>query len=104
MDLRGFAFSAARRARYIAVLINEVQELVIPVHGILHQNLRLAVASLRLLANVPATINEIQICLVIALKIQLLHFFGHFVLTAPWIQAEKALLARPQPNLGGSRR
>src|SRR6185369_9926721 len=79
MGLGRFAFSAAWRARYIAVFIDEVQELVITIDSVLHQHLGITVTALRLLANVPPTINEVQVCLVITLQVQLLNFFCHLV-------------------------
>src|SRR5216684_6159868 len=72
-----FAARTTRRTRYVAILVDEVEEVVVALDGFFHQHLGFALARLRLLADAAVPVQVIKIGLVIALEVQLLHLFRH---------------------------
>jgi prepilin-type processing-associated H-X9-DG protein len=76
-------FAAARhsgRAGNIAFFINEIQVLIIAIHGLVHHNLGFSIARFKFLANVAFLVQEVQVLRIIALQSKLFHFFRHGVL------------------------
>ena len=70
-------FGPAARASYVAVFVDEVKVLVIPFDRVGHENLGLAFAGLRLVADIALSVEIIKIIAVIALKIKLFNLFRH---------------------------
>src|SRR5256885_108363 len=71
------AAGGAARASDIAILVDEIQELVVALDRVRNQHFSLAFARLGLLADVALAIEEIEILLVIPFQIQLLNLFSH---------------------------
>jgi hypothetical protein len=70
-------FLAAGRTRYIALLIDEVEILVVALYGMFQQNLRFASAALRFVANIALTIDKVKEFFVVSLEFQLLDLLRH---------------------------
>src|ERR1051326_4270240 len=80
------AARSARRAGDVAFLVDEIQETVIALDSIFHQDLRVSLARLGLLAHVAAAVDVIEIVFVVPLQVQLLDFLGHGFPPTTWIR------------------
>src|SRR5579864_8320797 len=60
---------STRRARDIALLVNKVKILAVPLDGIGHQYLGCAFSGLRFPAHVALAINEVQVLLVVPFQV-----------------------------------
>jgi hypothetical protein len=78
-----FTAGHTRRARNVAVLINEVQELIIAINRVLHHHFGLAIARLGLLANIAILVEEVEVLAVIALQPEFIDLFRHAALDGP---------------------
>lgn len=75
-----FTAGHTRRARNVAILINEVQELIIAINCILHHHFGLAIARFGLLANIAILVEEVEVLGVIALQPEFIDLFRHAAL------------------------
>ena len=70
----------ARRARDVALFVDEIQILVISINGVVDQHLSLALAGFRLLTDVAVFVQEVQVFRVVALESEFLNLLCHGLL------------------------
>jgi hypothetical protein len=73
----GVLLRTAPGAGYVAIFINEIQELIVALDGARHQDLGIAFARFRLLANIAFAVEIVEIILIIAFQVKLLDLFRH---------------------------